>query len=101
MLAGHGKWRDYYDRFKITEDATCTCNGRDQTIDHLIWDYQLLKKERNALRRRIIAKGGRWPLNKSELVQKFTIDFYNFCNVIDFQNVYKKRKGKKRRKKLK
>jgi hypothetical protein len=27
--------------------------------DHLIWDCKLLKKERNTLRKRIIAKGGR------------------------------------------
>jgi hypothetical protein len=35
----------------------------------------------------IIAKGGRWPMNKPELVKKFTKDFYNFCNAIDFQKV--------------
>jgi hypothetical protein len=87
MLTGHGKLKDYYHRFKITEDAACTCNEGDQTIDHLIWDCQLLMKERNTLSRRIIAKGGRWPLNKSELVQKFTKDFHNFCNAIDIQKV--------------
>jgi hypothetical protein len=87
MLTGHGKLKDYYHRFKITDDAACICNEGDQTIDHLIWDCQLLMKERNTLRKRIIAKGGRWPLNKPELVKKFTKDFHNFCNAIDFQKV--------------
>jgi hypothetical protein len=87
MLTGHGKLKAYYYRFKITEDAACTCNGGDQMIDHLIWDCKNLKKERNTLRTSIIEKRGRWPLNKSELAQKFTKDFYKFCNAIDFQKV--------------
>ena len=56
MLTGHGKLKTYYHQFKITEDAVCICNEGDQTIDHLIWDCQLLKKERNTLRKRIITK---------------------------------------------
>jgi hypothetical protein len=53
----------------------------------MILECKNLKKERNTLRRRIIEKGGRWPLNKSELAQKFTKDFYNFCNAIYFRKV--------------
>jgi ribonuclease HI len=36
IVTGHGKTRAYLHRFKILENATCPCNKRDQTIDHLI-----------------------------------------------------------------
>ena len=69
MLTGHGKLKACCHQFKITEDAACTCNGGDQTIDHLLLECKNLEKERNKLKTRIIEKGGRWPLNKSDLAQ--------------------------------
>lgn len=87
MLTGHGKLKAYYQRFRITEDGTCTCNRDIQTIDHLIFDCSNLLKERDHLKQNIADKGGGWPVTKLDLVQKFTTDFYNFCNSIRFSTV--------------
>jgi hypothetical protein len=71
MLMGHGKLK--------AEDAICTCKGGDHVIDHMPLECSNLNKERNKLRKRISAKGGRWPLNKSDLVLKFTQDSTTFA----------------------
>lgn len=87
MLTGHGKMKAYYQRFKIIEDGTCTCNRDIQTIDHLLFDCCNLLNERDHLRKKIADKGGGWPVSKFDLVHKFTTDFYNFCNSIRFPAV--------------
>lgn len=84
MLTGHGKVKAYYYRFKITEDAVCTCGSGEQTVDHLLWECTELSGEREKLRRKTSEKGARWPISKIDLVQKFTKDFFNFCNAIEF-----------------
>jgi len=37
MVTGHGKTKACFHRVKIIEQATCPCNNRDQTIDHLLY----------------------------------------------------------------
>ena len=37
MVRGNGKTRAYFHRFKIMKQATCPCNGEDQTMDHFLY----------------------------------------------------------------
>jgi hypothetical protein len=39
IVTGHGKTRSYLQRFKIIETPTCFCGTRDQTTDHLLFEY--------------------------------------------------------------
>jgi len=50
IITGHGKTRAYFQRFKIIENATCRCGKRDQTTDRLIFECELLTKERNRMK---------------------------------------------------
>jgi len=46
MVTGHEKTNSYLHRFKIIEAPTCPCGTRDQNIDHLLFECELLNKER-------------------------------------------------------
>jgi len=45
MVTGHGNIRSYLHRFKILKTPTCLCGTKDQTIDHLLYECELLRKE--------------------------------------------------------
>jgi hypothetical protein len=49
MVTGHGNIRSYLHRFKILDTPNCLCGTKDQTIDHLIYECELLNKERYRL----------------------------------------------------
>ena len=44
MVAGHGNIRSYLHQFKISETPICPCGTTDQTIDHLLFECELLNK---------------------------------------------------------
>jgi hypothetical protein len=45
----HGNIRSYWHRFKIIATPTCPCGTKGQTIDHLLYECELLNKERDSL----------------------------------------------------
>ena len=49
MVTGHGIINSYLHRFKISEAPSCPCGSQDQTTDHLLFECELLRKERNDL----------------------------------------------------
>jgi hypothetical protein len=49
MVTGHGNIRSYLHRIKMIETAICPCGTTDQTIDHLLFECELLNKERDYL----------------------------------------------------
>jgi len=49
MTTGHGNIKSYLHRFKIIESPTCPCGTTEQTIDHLIFQCELLGNERDKL----------------------------------------------------
>jgi hypothetical protein len=69
-VTGHGKMRLYFHRFKIIEDPTCLCEISPQTTDHLLWECELLRKQRQILRNSIMKAGGNWPITNSDLGNK-------------------------------
>ena len=46
MVTGHGNVKTYLYHLKIIESPTCPCGNKDQTIDHLLFECELLNKER-------------------------------------------------------
>jgi len=50
IVTGHGETRAYLQRLKIIANASCPCGKRDQTTDQLIFDCELLTKERNRMK---------------------------------------------------
>jgi hypothetical protein len=72
IVSGHGKLRSYFHRFKILDDPTCLCKKSSQTADHLLWECELLRKQRQVLRNSIMKVGGNWPITNFDLANKYT-----------------------------
>ena len=85
IITGHGKLRTYFHRFKMIDDPTCLCKMSPQTADHLLWECDLLKKQRQVLRNSITKAGGNWPITNSDLANKYTKFFQRFVNTINFE----------------
>jgi ribonuclease HI len=64
MITGHGNLKSYLHKFKIIESPTCPCGKSEQTIDHFLFQCELLGKERDKLILGV-AKTDNWPLSKS------------------------------------
>jgi hypothetical protein len=64
MVTGHGNIRSYLYRLKIIETSTCPCGTKDQTIDHLLFECELLKKERDSLISTVL-KTDVWPISEN------------------------------------
>jgi hypothetical protein len=95
MVTGHGKTNSYLHRFKIIKTPTCPCGNSDQNTDQLLFDCQLLNKERNLLKQSI-QKTNSWPTNKRELIGKHIKDFMKFTNEITLDEInveHNSRKG--------
>jgi len=72
IVTGHGTLRSYYHRLKITDDPKCVGKMGPQTTDHLLWECELLRKQREVLKNRIKTAGGNWPITNSNLANKHT-----------------------------
>lgn len=84
MTTGHGRLGAYFHRFHISQDPTCVCKKSPQTVDHILWDCELLKNERLELRSDIIIAVGSWPTAKTNLIEKHLTVFSNFVKKINF-----------------
>jgi hypothetical protein len=81
MVTGHGNIRSHLHRFKITETPACPCSTTDQTIDHLLFECELLNKERDKLISTVL-KTDVWPISKNRLIRKHFKTFAKFTNEI-------------------
>ena len=81
MVTGHSNINSYLHRFKISGTPSNPCGSQDQTTDHLLFECELLQKERNDLTR-IIRKTDEWPTSKTELIRKHLKDFLKFTSAI-------------------
>jgi len=57
IVTGYGTLRSYYHRFKIIDEPKCVCKKGPQTSDHLLWECELLRKQREVLKNRIKKAG--------------------------------------------
>jgi len=86
MVTGHGKTNSYLHRFEKIEAPTCPCGTRDQNIDHLLFECELLNKERAILKQAIV-KTNDWPTSKRDLLRKYYKEFTQFTNKIPFDEI--------------
>jgi hypothetical protein len=88
MVMGHRNIRSYLHRFKMPETPTCLCGTKDQTIDHLLYECELLNKERDSLISTVL-KTDVWPVSKKTLIRKHFKIFVKFTNKISFDKLNK------------
>jgi triacylglycerol esterase/lipase EstA (alpha/beta hydrolase family) len=86
MVTGHGNIRPYLHRFKIIDTATCPCGIKDQTIDRLLFECELLNKERDSLKSSVL-KTDIWPIIKNRLKREHFKIFAKFTNEISFNKL--------------
>jgi len=86
IVTGHGKTRSYLHRFKIIETAKCPCGTRDQTTDHLLFECELLKKERDRPKS-TASNTNVWQTNKNDLIREHYKLFTKFINGIPFDKL--------------
>jgi hypothetical protein len=88
IVTGHGNTRSYLHRFKILETPTCLCCTKDQTIDHLLYECELLNKEKYSLISTVL-KTDVWPISKKTLISKHFKIFVKFTKEISFDKLNK------------
>jgi hypothetical protein len=88
MIMGHGNIKSYLHRFKITETRLCPCGTEDQTKDHLLFECELLNKERHSLIS-TVSKTDIWLISKNKLISNHYKIFAKFTNKISFDKLTK------------
>jgi hypothetical protein len=86
MVTGHGNITSYLHRFKIIETAIYPCGTTDQTIQHLMFECELLNNERDNLISAVL-KTDFWPISKTKLIRKHFKTFAKFTNKISFDKL--------------
>jgi hypothetical protein len=86
MITGHGNLKSYLHKFQIIESPTCPCGTTDQTIDHLLFQCDLLGKERDKLISGVL-KTDNWTLSKSRLISEHYQSFSQFIYEISLKRL--------------
>jgi len=73
-------------QFKIFENPTCPSGTKDQTIDHLLFESELLNKERDSLTSTVL-KTEVWSISKNKLMRKPFKISVKFTNEIYFDKL--------------
>jgi len=89
ITTGHGNirsFRSYLHQLKIIDSPECPCKHGIQTVDHLIFQCERLKNERDILKNSVLKKGN-WPLSKNELLNRNFKQFIRYINSMDFEKI--------------
>jgi hypothetical protein len=86
LLPGHGNIKSYVHRYKIMDSPTYSCKKGDQTIDHIIYDCELMEQER-VRRKAALLWREYWPISKDSLMNKYTKTFKRFTDSIIFDKL--------------
>jgi hypothetical protein len=86
MTTGHGNLKSYLHKFKIIESPTCPCGTAEQPTYHLLFQCELLRKERDKLIPRV-SKTDNWPLRKSRLISEHFQSFSKFIHEISLEKL--------------
>ena len=63
-MMGHGNIKAYLYCFKLSDSPTGPRYKNDQTTDHLLYECELLKPQRDSLRS-LVSKSESWPTSKT------------------------------------
>jgi hypothetical protein len=86
ILTGHGNTRAYLHGFKTMDKGCCVCQQGDQTINQLLYDYNLLESQKQILMKNT-TKNGQWPADKHELITNHLEPHLTYIESIDFNQL--------------
>ena len=85
MVTGHGNIKSYLYKYKILDCPMFPYNLGEQTTDHILYDFDLVKQERNKIKAEILRREN-LPVSKYILVNKYTKIFNKFVDSIQLEN---------------
>jgi hypothetical protein len=68
---------------KIKDSPICSYKIGEQTIDHIIFDCELVEKERDRLNAAVL-RSENWPVNKHTLINKYSKEFKKLTDSLSF-----------------
>jgi hypothetical protein len=86
MVTGHGNIKSYLFKYKIKDSPTCSCKSGEQTIDHTIFDCELVEKERDRLKAAVL-RSENWPVSKHTLIDRYSKEFKKFTDSLSFDKL--------------
>jgi hypothetical protein len=61
IVTRHGKTKSYLHRFKVIDNLMCPSNEGAQSSQHLLYDCNILERQRKTLKQLIQISAGTWP----------------------------------------
>jgi len=86
MVTGHGNIKSYLYKYKIIGSSMCPCKIGEQTTDHILYDCELVKQERDKLKAEIL-RSENWPVTKDILINKYAKIFKKFVDSIPLEKL--------------
>ena len=83
MVTRHGNIKSYLFKYKVKGSPTCSCKSREQTIDHIIFDCELVRDRLKAA----VLRSENWPVNKDTLINKYSKEFKKFTDNLSFDKL--------------
>ena len=85
IITGHGNIWSYLHRFKII-NSPCACGNSEQTVDHILYNCEIINRERDSLISRIETTD-KWPVDKKQFIRKHYRFFIKFVNTLSFDKI--------------
>jgi len=70
-VTGHGNIKSYLYKYKIIDTSMCPCKIGEQTTDRILYDCDLVKRERDKLKAKIL-RTKNWPVSEDTLINTCT-----------------------------
>jgi len=86
MVTEHGNIESYLYKYKIIDSSMCPCETREQTTDHILYDCEIVKQERDKLKDEIL-RSENWPLSKGTLINKYTEIFKKIVDSVRLEKL--------------
>jgi len=71
IMTGHGRLLSYFYRFKITDNPLWAC-GVEPTVDHVLFDCEKYKTDREKLMNSKREREQQWPIKKADIRNHFS-----------------------------
>jgi len=86
MATGHGNIKAHLYRFKIKDSPMCSCKTGEQTIDHILFNCELVEQERDILKAAVLWSEN-WPVSKDILINKYCKNFKKFTDSLSLDKL--------------
>ena len=86
MVTGHRNIKTYLYRFKIKDSPMCSCKRGEQTIDHILFNSELVEQERDILKAAVL-RSENWPVSKDILMNKYCKNLKKFTDSISLDKL--------------